>query len=105
MIFNFVRSAAEGIISQAMQQANMAQSLLDQINGFVPTVQSAWRGGDEQAFEQAVGRQLVPAMMDLIAAISGFGGGLNKAIDILDSADQKIRGIADQLGDVFNNIF
>jgi uncharacterized protein YukE len=105
MIFNFVRSAVQGVVSQAMSQANMAQSLMDQIKGFVPTVQGAWRGGDEKAFEAAVNRQLLPAMANVIAAISGFGGSLGKATDIMDQADGKVRGLADQLGDVFGGIF
>ena len=93
------------MVSTASQQASQAQNLLGQIQGYVPKVQSAWRGGDEKEFEADVQRKLIPAMMQLIAAISGFGGNLTKATGVMDSADKKIQGLANGLGDVFSKIF
>jgi WXG100 family type VII secretion target len=105
MIMQMVRAATEGVVSQAMQQAKAAEELLGTINGYIPKVQSAWRGGDEQEFEADVKRKLVPAMMQLIAAIAGFGGNLTKSMGVMDQADNKIKSLADGLGDVFKKIF
>jgi WXG100 family type VII secretion target len=105
MIIQFIRSQVEGVVSTASQQAGQAQNVLGQIQGYVPKVQSAWRGGDEKEFEADVQRKLIPAMMQLIAAISGFGGNLTKATGVMDQADKKIQGLANGLGDVFSKIF
>jgi WXG100 family type VII secretion target len=105
MIIQFIRGQVEGVVSTASQQAGQAQNILGQIQGYVPKVQSAWRGGDEKEFEADVQRKLVPAMMQLIAAISGFGGNLTKATGVMDQADKKIQGLANGLGDVFGKIF
>ena len=54
MIIQFIRGQVEGVVSTASQQAGQAQNLLGQVQGFVPKVQSAWRGGDEKEFEADV---------------------------------------------------
>jgi len=105
MFVQFIRGQVEGVVSTASQQAGQAQQLLGQIQGFVPKVQGAWRGGDEKEFEADVQRKLIPAMMQLIAAIAGFGGNLSKATNVMDQADKKIQGLANGLGDVFGKIF
>jgi WXG100 family type VII secretion target len=105
MIFNFVRQAVEGVQSQASGQVKVAEELLSTVNGFVPKIQGAWRGGDEKEFEADVKRKLVPAMQQLIQAIAGFGTNLGQATQVMDSADQQIQGLANGLGDVFNGIF
>jgi WXG100 family type VII secretion target len=104
MIFNIVRSAIQGAMSTVTQQQQAAEEVLGNIQGFVPKVQGAWRGGDEQEFEADVARKLVPAMMQLIAAIAGFGGSLGQALDIMDQADSKVKGLVGKLGDLFGKI-
>jgi uncharacterized protein YukE len=105
MIIQFIRGQVEGVVSTAAKQAGEAQNLLGMIQGFVPKVQSAWVGGDEKEFEADVQRKLIPAMLQLIAAISGFGGNLSKATGVMDQADKKVQGLANGLGDVFGKIF
>jgi WXG100 family type VII secretion target len=105
MIMQMVRAATEGVVSQAMQQSKAAEELLGKINGYIPKVQAAWKGGDEKEFEADVQRKLVPGMTQLIAAIAGFGGNLTKSMGVMDQADNKIKSLADGLGDVFSNIF
>lgn len=105
MIFNFVRQAVEGVQGQAMGQMKVAEELLGTVQGFVPKVQGAWRGGDEKEFEADVQRKLIPAIQQVISAIAGFNTNLGQATQVLDSADQQIQGLANGLGDVFDQIF
>ena len=100
----FVRSEVSNVSSGVSQQQQIVSGVLDQIKGYIPKVQSAWIGGDEKEFEADVMRKVVPAMMELIAAIGGVNLNLNKATSVIDQADAKVRSLADELGDVFDKI-
>ena len=67
-------------------------------------MQSAWIGGDADEFAADVARKVIPAMTELIAAIGGININLNSATSIVDQADQKCQGMANQLGDLFGQI-
>jgi len=100
----FVRSEVSNVSSGVSQQQQIVSGVLDQIKGYIPKVQSAWIGGDEKEFEADVMRKVVPAMMELIAAIGGVNLNLNKATSVIDQADAKVRSLADELGDIFDKI-
>lgn len=100
----FIRGEVDAVKSTVRQQQQQATGVLDQINGFVPKVMGAWKGGDEKQFEADVRRRLVPAMVELIAAIGGVDLNLTKATGVLDAADNKVKSLANGLGDVFSKI-
>ena len=100
----FVRSEVSNVSSGVSQQQQIVSGVLDQIKGYIPKVQSAWIGGDEKEFEADVMRKVVPAMMELIAAIGGVNLNLNKATSVVDQADAKVKSLADELGDIFDKI-
>jgi uncharacterized protein YukE len=100
----FIRSEVSNVSSGVSQQQQIVSGVLDQIKGYIPKVQSAWIGGDEKEFEADVMRKVVPAMMELIAAIGGVNLNLNKATSIIDQADTKVKSLADELGDIFDKI-
>jgi uncharacterized protein YukE len=100
----FVRSEVSNVSSGVSQQQQIVSGVLDQIKGYIPKVQSAWIGGDEKEFEADVMRKVVPAMMELIAAIGGVNLNLNKATSVIDQADSKVKSLADELGDIFDKI-
>jgi uncharacterized protein YukE len=100
----FVRSEVSNVTSGVSQQQQIVSGVLDQIKGYIPKVQSAWIGGDEKEFEADVMRKVVPAMMELIAAIGGVNLNLNKATSVIDQADAKVKSLADELGDIFDKI-
>ncbi len=102
--FQFVRSKVSEVSSGVSQQQQITSGVLDQIKGYIPKVQSAWIGGDEKEFEADVMRKIVPAMMELIAAIGGVNLNLNKATSVVDQADAKVKSMADELGDIFDKI-
>jgi WXG100 family type VII secretion target len=104
MFLQFIRDQVDNVTATVGQQQQVTSNVLDQIKGFVPKVQSAWIGGDADEFAADVARKLVPAMMELIAAIGGINLNLGKATGIVDQADSKAKGMADNLGELFSQI-
>jgi uncharacterized protein YukE len=104
MFLQFLRTDVSNVMSTVGQQQQIGGQVLDTIKGFVPKVQSAWIGGDEDEFAADVARKIVPAMTELIAAIAGINLNLTSATDIIDQADSKSQGMANQLGDLFGQI-
>lgn len=100
----FIAGGVQDVMGQVGQQQQQAQSVLQNIQGFVPKVQAAWRGDDANEFAADVARKIVPAMAELIAAIAGVNLNLTKATDVMNQADSKVKGLADGLGDVFSKI-
>jgi len=99
-IFADVANVMAGI----KQQQQIASQLLDTIKGYVPKVQAVWVGQDATEFGNDVMRKLVPAMMELIAAIGGMNLNLTKAQDIVRQADNQVKSLASQIGDLFGGI-
>jgi uncharacterized protein YukE len=104
MFLQFIRDQVDNVTATVGQQQQVTSNVLDPIKGFVPKVQSAWIGGDADEFAADVARKLVPAMMELIAAIGGINLNLGKATGIVDQADSKAKGMADNLGELFSQI-
>ena len=102
--FQFQRDGVMNSISQISQQQQVTTGVMDTINGYVPKIQGAWIGGDANEFAADVARKLIPAIMELIAAIAGVNLNLTKATGVVDQADAKIKSLADGLGDMFDKI-
>ena len=100
----FQRQVVQELMSKVKQQHSMAEDLLQQVRGYGPTVQTAWRGGDADEFVADIGRKFVPAMTELIMAIAGINVNLTKATETVDNADKKAKGMVDGLNDIFNKI-
>ena len=57
VFFQFLRSQVQSVSSGIGQQQQIASGVLDTIKGYIPKVQSAWIGGDADAFtRQVIGR-------------------------------------------------
>jgi uncharacterized protein YukE len=102
--FQFIRNEVENVVAGVNQQKQITENLLGTIQGYVPKVQAAWIGGDADEFAADVARKLVPAMIELIAAIAGINLNLSKATSTVDQADAKVKGMASGLGDMFSQI-
>ncbi len=100
----FLRKEVDNVKAGVGQQKQIVSSVLDAIKGYVPRVQSAWIGGDADEFAADVGRKLIPALAELIAAIGGISLNLTKATSIIDQADAKVKSMAGGLGDMFAKI-
>jgi uncharacterized protein YukE len=104
MFLQFLRGEVDNVIAGVGQQQQITSQVMDQIKSFVPKVQAAWIGGDAEAFAEDVAREIIPAITELIAAIGGVNINLSSATGIVDQADQKAQGMANQLGDLFGQI-
>lgn len=100
----FLRGDVDNVMAGVGQQQQIVGGILDTIKSYIPKVQSAWIGGDADEFAADVARKVVPAMLELIAAIAGINLNLGKATNIIDQADGKSKGLADGLGDLFAQI-
>jgi len=103
-IFQFLRNDVTNVMSQVKKQQGTADGVLSAVKGYVPKVKGAWIGGDADEFAADVARKLVPAMTELILAIAGINVNLVKATSTVDGADSKVKGLANQLGDIFGKI-
>ena len=72
MFLQFLRGEVSNVIAGVGQQQQITSQVMDQIKSFVPKVQAAWIGGDADAFAEDVARKIIPAMIELIAAIGGI---------------------------------
>ena len=102
--FQFMRNDVSNVMSTVKKQQGMADGVLSAVKGFVPKVQAAWIGGDAEEFAADVARKLVPAMTELILAIAVVNVNLTQATSTVDAADGKVKGLANQLGDIFGKI-
>jgi uncharacterized protein YukE len=93
------------VMSGIGQQQQIASQVLDTVKGYVPKVQAAWVGNDANEFAADVARKLVPAILELIAAIAGMNLNLTKAQDVVKQADTEVGSLADGLGSTFDSIF
>lgn len=104
MVLQFLREQVDNVMSGVNQQKEIANNVLETIKGYIPMVQAAWTGDDALEFAADVMRKIVPAMLELIAAIGGININLTKATSIVDQADAKVKSLAANIGDVFNSI-
>jgi hypothetical protein len=92
------------VMAGIKQQQQIASQLLDTIKSYPPKILSVWVGNDANEFAADVGRKVVPAMIELIAAIGGMNLNLTKAQDIVRQADSQVKSLASGLGDLFGQI-
>lgn len=103
-VLQFLRDQVENSMAGIGQQKEIVSGELDAIKGLVPSVLMSWIGGDAEEFSADVMRKIVPAMLELIAAIAGINLNLTKATNIVDQADAKVKSLSDGLGDLFAGI-
>lgn len=105
-VFSCVINEVEDVVRQVTQQANMVDDVVGGIRGGMqPIMGGAWIGEGANAFIEEVNTRLIPEIMQLIASIMGFGGGINFALDIIQQADNEVAGLANSASDIFDSIF
>lgn len=100
----FQRQMVQELMSNVKKQHSMAENVMQQVKGYGPTIQTAWRGGDADEFVADIARKFVPAMTELILAIAGINVNLTKATETVDNADSKAKGLVNGLADQFGKI-
>lgn len=100
----FLRGDVGNVMSGIGQQRQITENVLETIKGYVPKVQQSWIGGDADEFAADVARKIVPAMLELIAAIAGINLNLTKATNAVDQADSKSKSLVDNIAGLFGGI-
>jgi len=103
--FQFIRQQVEQASSTIANEAAKASSLLDQLQALAARVPQAWIGDDANEFAADFARRIVPAMVELIAAIGGININIGKGTNIVDTTDTSCTGLASNLADTFSGIF
>jgi len=105
-IFTFIAGQIEEQIQQFGRQADTCDRVVGNIRaGAQPIQNGAWIGKGAEAFKAELVRRVIPQMMELIAAITGFGGKLGNALNIMRNADKMVQGIVGQVAGIFEKIF
>lgn len=104
MVLQFLREQVQNVMAGVSQQKEITTNVMETIKGYIPMVQQAWIGGDAEEFAADVMRKVVPAMLELIAAIAGINVNLTKATNIVDQADAKVKSLVGNLAGIFGSI-
>jgi hypothetical protein len=96
----------QDVVNQVTQQSSQVEDMLGTIRGGMGPIQGgAWVGMGAEAFKEEVQNRLIPEIMQLIASIMGFGGGITQALDIVGQSDNDVFGVVGNVVDVFDSIF
>lgn len=99
----FIPDQAEGLVSDIMNQGKKWDDQFQQVKAkFTTITPGIWEGTGAAAFGQFVMTEYIPAAMELIGAIAGFGGGFTQAFDVFKMADQNMLSQASDLIGDFN---
>ena len=104
ILFQFVRAAVQEQQQRIQQQQQATTQVMDTIKSYVPMVQASWIGGDADAFAADVARKIIPAIMQLIAAMAGINLNLVSATEIVDKADAECKSMVADLASTFDGI-
>ena len=64
-----------------------------------------WVGKGADAFVDEMNSQVIPAIANLVASLTGFGGSINQASSIFDELENAVSSVFDGIGDFFGSIF
>lgn len=104
--FSCIINDVQDVVSQVAQQANDVDGVGSLIrNGMQPIMGGAWTGQGANAFIEEVNSRLIPEILQLVASIGGFGGGITSALDIISQADNQVANVVGGLADTFDSIF
>jgi hypothetical protein len=106
-LLRFARQVVANVLSQLTQQLNIVQNqamqpmrvMIQQVTGGV------WVGDGANAFVQEVSSLMIPGVGKVGENITTMQRDLNRAIEVMDRADQQVNNMVRGLADVFNGIY
>ncbi len=106
-LLRFARSVVQGVLNQINQQTHVIQeSAMNPINQMVQQVTGGvWRGKGADAFVQEMQSEVLPAFANLLTGVGNTGRHINRAMEILHTADVNGASKINSLVDVFRSIF
>jgi hypothetical protein len=107
VLLRIARAVVRSIIQTIAQQVRILQdAITNPMKAIVQMVLSGvWKGDGATRFVEEISSDVVPALVSIGNVTSSLGMTVSKAIDIMDQAEVKATKQAQQLYDVFNNIY
>jgi len=106
-MFSWISDVCSSVVGQIMSQVtNIEDQITSPIRSLIQQVTNGiWVGKGADAFVDEMNSQVLPAIANLVASLSGFGGGINQAGGLFEDLENAIGGIFDGIGDFFSSIF
>ena len=106
-IIRIAKSIVRNLIKQIMAQVNIIQSMVTYpIRAIVNQVTGGiWKGNGADRFVAEMTSQVIPSLTNIMTVGSNFSKQIEKGLNAMEQAEQKAKGLAGQLFDVFSNIY
>jgi uncharacterized protein YukE len=106
-LFSFVDDLISGIISQVLQQVNIVQDAVTApLRAMINAVLAgAWKGDGANRFASEMTSEVIPMLVNIMAANTNYANAIKKSHDRMNQAFQQAASQAQTLFDVFNGIF
>jgi hypothetical protein len=97
----------QNVMNQLTQQLNVVQEQAHSpMQAMIQQVQSGvWIGRGADAFVEEVSNLFIPSVGFVSSFIGKTQQNINQAVDIMDQADNDVRGMVENLADMFDGIF
>jgi hypothetical protein len=106
-ILSFAREIVQGVMSQITQQLSIITDAVESpIKNMVQqVVGGVWKGRGSEAFVNEINSVVFPLIAGCLTGVTGVNTNINKAMDIMDQAENAVTGIVGEIADVFGGIF
>lgn len=106
-IIKIAKSIVRNLTKQITQQVNIIQTLITApLNAFVNSVTGGiWKGNGADRFVAEMTSDVLPALTGIMDLNTRLSGQIDKGLNTMEQAEQKAKGLASQLFDVFSNIY
>ncbi len=106
-LLRFARQVVMNVISQLTQQINVIEEqAMNPMRQMIQEVTNGiWIGEGANAFVEEVSSMFIPGIGRVAETIGQVNNNLNRAMDILDQADQQVTSLVNGLGDLFGDIY
>lgn len=106
-LIRLARAILNSVITQLNQQLDIVQDqALTPLRAAVEAVVGGiWRGAGADAFVDEVSQLMIPGVGVVGGHITKVNQNVQRAIEIMDQADAQVATMANNLGDIFDNIY
>jgi uncharacterized protein YukE len=109
-IASLIRMAFQ-VVSNVLSQLTQMNNLVEQgamapVKAIIGQVTGgSWKGDGADKFVQELSTMMVPGIGRVGSQITRLSGNLNRAVNVMNQADQQVNSLAKGLGDLFGGIF
>ncbi len=106
-VLKLVYSAVNGVMGSIRKLLNqITQEITSPLRAMVQQVTGGvWKGDGADRFVNEMNSMIIPALLSVVGINTSFAGALQKAMDTYRNADKMATSKANELVDIFGNIF